>query len=150
MSAAGDDDDELEAIKQKKMAELQKVAAEKQALSSITQPVHLSDSNFSGETAKYPLMLVDFWAPWCGPCRMVAPVIDQLAKEYAGKVVFGKVNVDENPIISNTFGIASIPTMMVFKGGKVVDVMIGAMPKGQIEMKLKQHLGSSGSSTIYG
>ncbi|WP_226987039.1 thioredoxin [Candidatus Nitrososphaera evergladensis] len=148
MSAAGGDD-ELEAIKQKKMAELQKAAAERQALSSITQPVHLSDSNFAGETARYPLMLVDFWAPWCGPCRMVAPVIDQLAKEYAGRVVFGKVNVDENPIISNTFGIASIPTMMVFKAGKVVDVMIGAMPKGQLEIKLKQHLGNSGS-TIYG
>jgi thioredoxin 1 len=140
-------DDEIEAINQRKMAELQKAAAERQAMSSITQPVHLNDSNFTGETARYPLMLVDFWAPWCGPCRMVAPVIDQLAREYAGKVVFGKVNVDENPIISNTFGIASIPTMMVFKGGKVVDVMIGAMPKGQIEMKLKQHLGSG---SIYG
>lgn len=141
-------DDELEAIKQKKMAELQKAAAERQAISAITQPIHLTDSNFSGETAKYPLILVDFWAPWCGPCRMVAPIIDQLAKEYAGKVVFGKVNVDENPVTSNTFGIASIPTMMVFKGGKAVDVIIGAMPKGQIEMKLKQHLG--GSTTIYG
>ncbi len=141
-------DDELEAIKQKKMAELQKVAAERQAMSAITQPIHLTDSNFASETAKYPLMLVDFWAPWCGPCRMVAPIIDQLAKEYAGKVIFGKVNVDENPAISNTFGIASIPTMMMFKGGKVIDVIIGAMPKGQIEMKLKQHL-SGGSTTIY-
>jgi thioredoxin 1 len=141
-------DDELEAIKQKKMAELQKAAAERQAMSAITQPIHLTDSNFTSETAKYPLMLIDFWAPWCGPCRMVAPIIDQLAKEYAGKVIFGKVNVDENPVISNTFGIASIPTMMMFKGGKVIDVIIGAMPKGQIEMKLKQHL-SGGSTTIY-
>jgi thioredoxin 1 len=156
MSAAHDND-ELEAIKQKKLAELQKTAAERQAMSSITQPVHLTDSNFSSETARYPLMLVDFWAPWCGPCRMVAPVIDQLAKEYSGRVVFGKVNVDENPIISNTFGIASIPTMMIIKGGKVVDVMIGAMPKGQIEVKLKQQLGggsggssSSSSNTMYG
>lgn len=151
-SAAGDGDGELEAIKQKKMAELQKAAAERQAIASITQPIHLGDSNFSSEAARYPLLLVDFWAPWCGPCRMVAPVIDQLAKEYAGRVVFGKVNVDENPVISNAFGIASIPTMMVFKGGKAVDVMVGAMPKGQIEMKLKHHLGNNGgsSSSIYG
>lgn len=153
-SPAGDhnNDNELEAIKQKKMAELQKIAAERQALSSITQPIHLNDSSFSSETSKYPLMLVDFWAPWCGPCRMVGPVIDQLAKEYAGKVVFGKVNVDENPIISNTFGIASIPTMMIFKNGKAVDVIIGAMPKGQIEVKLKQQFDGSASSqsTMYG
>lgn len=140
-------DDELEAIKQKKMVELQKAAEAKAALSSITVPVHLTDSNFSPEVARYPLLLVDFWAPWCGPCRMVAPAIDQLAKEYSGKVVFGKLNVDENPRVAGSFGIQSIPTMMIFKNGKAVDVIVGAMPKGVIETKLKQHL-SSGS--IYG
>lgn len=140
-------DDELEMIRQRKMAELQKAAAAKAAMSAVTQPVHLTDANFAAEVAKYPVMLVDFWAPWCGPCRMVAPVIDQLAKEYSGRVVFGKLNVDENPAVAGSFGVQSIPTMMIFKGGKAVDVVIGAMPKGQIEMKLKQHL--SGSS-IYG
>jgi thioredoxin 1 len=151
------DEDEIEAIKQRKLAELQKAAAERQAMSSITQPVHLTDSNFASETAKYPIMLVDFWAPWCGPCRMVGPIVDQLAREYAGRIVFGKVNVDENPLISNTFGISSIPTMMAFRGGKVIDVMVGAMPKGQIEAKLKHYLGSKGridsgssASSIYG
>ena len=140
-------DDELEAIKQKKMADLQKAAAAREALLSITQPVHLTDANFSSELAKYQLILVDFWAPWCGPCRMVGPIIDQLSKEYSGKVVFGKLNVDESPRVAGTFGVQSIPTMMIFKGGKAVDVMIGAMPKGAIEAKLKQQL-SNGS--IYG
>ena len=140
-------EDELEAIKQKKMADLQKAAAAREALLSITQPVHLTDANFSSEVARYQLILVDFWAPWCGPCRMVGPIIDQLAKEYSGKVVFGKLNVDESPRVASTFGVQSIPTMMIFKGGKAVDVMIGAMPKGAIEAKLKQQL-SKGS--IYG
>ncbi len=141
-------DDEIEAINQRKMADLQKAAAEKAALSAIKQPLTLTDSNFNVEVSRYPILVVDFWAPWCGPCRMVAPVIDQLAKDYSGRVVFGKVNVDENQIIANKFGIQSIPTMMVFKNGRAVDVMIGAMPKPQIEMKIKQQL--SGNSGIYG
>ena len=140
-------DDELEAIKQRKMVELQKVAAAKAMMSALTEPVVLTDSNFKVEIAKYPVVLVDFWAPWCDPCRMVSPIIEQLAKEYSGKVAFGKVNVDENQMISGSFGIQSIPTMMIFKGGKAVDVMIGALPKGQIEMKIKQQLSSS---SIYG
>ena len=140
-------DDELEAIRQRKMAELQKAAAAKAMMSALTEPIVLTDYNFKVEIAKYPVMLVDFWAPWCGPCRMVSPIIEQLAKEYSGKVAFGKVNVDENQMISGSFGIQSIPTMMIFKGGKAVDVMIGALPKAQIEMKIKQQLSSS---SIYG
>jgi thioredoxin 1 len=136
-------DDELEAIKQRKMAELQKAAAAKAMMSALTEPVVLTDSNFKIEIAKYPIMFVDFWAPWCGPCRMVSPIIEQLAREYSGKVAFGKVNVDENQIISASFGIQSIPTMMMFKNGKAVDVMVGALPKAQIEMKLKQQLSSN-------
>jgi thioredoxin 1 len=140
-------DDELEAIKQKKLAELQKAAATKAMMSSLTEPIVLTDSNFSSEVAKYPVMLVDFWAPWCGPCRMVSPIIEQLAKEYSGRVAFGKVNVDENQLIAGSFGIQSIPTMMIFKGGKTVDVMIGALPKWQIETKLNQQL--SNNDSIY-
>jgi thioredoxin len=141
-------DDELEAIKQKKMAELQKLAAAKTMMSALTEPIVLTDSNFRSEIAKYPLILVDFWAPWCGPCRMVSPIIEKLAKEYSGRVVFGKVNVDENQMISASFGIQSIPTMMIFKNGRAVDVVIGAMPKAQIEMKLKQQMSSN--SSVYG
>jgi thioredoxin 1 len=140
-------DDELEAIKQRKMAELQKAAAAKAMMSALTEPVVLTDSNFKSEVSKYPVMLVDFWAPWCGPCRMVSPIIEQLAREYSGRVAFGKVNVDENQMIAGSFGIQSIPTMIIFKNGKAIDVMIGAMPKGQIEMKLKQQLSNS---SIYG
>jgi thioredoxin 1 len=140
-------DDELEAIKQRKMAELQKAAAAKVMMSALTEPVVLTDSNFKSEVAKYPVMLVDFWAPWCGPCRMVSPIIEQLAKEYSGRMAFGKVNVDENQTIAASFGIQSIPTMIMFKGGRAVDVMIGAMPRAQIEMKIKQQLPGN---SIYG
>jgi thioredoxin 1 len=136
-------DDELEAIKQKKLAELQKAAATKAMMSSLTEPIVLTDSNFSREVAKYPVMLVDLWAPWCGPCRIVSPIIEQLAKEYSGRVAFGKVNVDENQLIAGSFGIQSIPTMIIFKGGKAVDVMIGALSKGQIETKLNQQLSNN-------
>ena len=139
-------DDELEAIKNKKLAELQKEAATKAMMSSVTEPIVLTDSNFASEVAKYPVMLVDFWAPWCGPCRMVSPIIEQLSREYSGRVAFGKVNVDENQRTAASFGIQSIPTLMIFKGSKAVDIIIGAMPKAQIEMKLKQQLLSNNDS----
>jgi thioredoxin 1 len=142
-------DDELEAIKHKKLAELQKEAATKAMMSSITEPIVLTDSNFASEVTKYPIMLMDFWAPWCGPCKMVSPIIEQLSREYSGRVAFGKVNVDENQRIAASFGIQSIPTLMIFKGSKAVDIIIGAMPKAQIEMKLKQQLLSKNDS-IYG
>jgi thioredoxin 1 len=141
-------DDELEAIKHKKLAELQKEATTKAMMSSISEPIVLTDSNFASEVTKYPIMLVDFWAPWCGPCRIVSPIIEQLSREYSGRVAFGKVNVDENQRIAASFGIQSIPTLMIFKGSKAVDVIIGAMPKAQIEMKLKQQL-SSKNDSIY-
>ena len=143
------DDSELEAIKQRKMAELQKAASARAAMAGLTEPVVLTDSNFASEVAKYPVMLVDFWAPWCGPCRIVGPIIEQLAREYSGRVAFGKLNVDDNQMVAGSFGVQSIPTMMIMKAGKVVDVMVGALPKAQIEMKLKQQLGG-GQGSIYG
>ena len=139
-------EDELEAIKHKKLAELQKEAATKAMMSSITEPIGLTDSNFANEISKYPIMLVDFWAPWCGPCRMVSPIIEQLSREYSGKIAFGKVNVDENQRIAASFGIQSIPTLMIFRNGKAVDVMVGALPKAQLEMKLKQQILSNNDS----
>jgi thioredoxin 1 len=92
------------------------------------------------EKSKYSLLVVDFWAAWCGPCKIVSPIIEQLAEQYAGKIVFGKVNVDENPYISQRFGIQSIPTLMILKEGEVIDVMVGALPKGQIENRIRQHI----------
>ena len=141
-------DDELEAIKKKKLADLQKEVATKAMMHTLSEPMILTDSNFAIEVRKYPLMVVDFWAPWCGPCRMVSPIIEQIAKEYSGKVTVGKVNVDENQRIASAFGIQSIPTLMIFKDGKAVDIIIGAVPKAQIEMKLKLQL-SKNNDAIY-
>jgi len=107
----------------------------------VGTPILLTDINFSQEVDKYPLLVVDFWAPWCGPCRMVSPIIEQLASELAGKVVFGKVNVDENPRVASTFGIQSIPTIAIFKNGKAVDGFIGATSKSQMQSKIMAHLG---------
>ncbi|MGQ9543665.1 MAG: thioredoxin, partial [Candidatus Bathyarchaeia archaeon] len=80
------------------------------------------------------------WAPWCGPCHMVAPIIEELARDYAGKILFGKLNVDENPKLSMQYEIMSIPTLLVFKNGKLMDRLIGAMPKQTLEPKITQYL----------
>lgn len=145
-------DEELERISRKKLDELvQKKNRIEEARSAppITQPLHLTDSTFGPEVARHSLMVVDFWAPWCGPCRMVGPVIEQLAGEYSGRVVFGKLNVDENPRISQAFGVQSIPTILFFKDGKPVDGVLGAVPKAYIEKKLAPHLQGADSSSVY-
>ena len=113
---------------------------------AISTPVQLNDSNFTEAVNKYPLIVVDFWAPWCGPCRMVGPVIEQLAGELAGKVVFGKLNVDESPVTSSTFGIQSIPTLAIFKDGKAVDGMVGAASKSQILSKISRYIDGAPAS----
>lgn len=107
---------------------------------TASKPIILTDTNFSLEISEHPIMVVDFWAPWCGPCRMVGPIIEELARDYAGKVYFGKLNVDENPVTSNRFQVKSIPTILIFKNGEPVDGIIGAVPRSHIESKLKSHL----------
>ena len=139
---SGSDDEEIEAIKQRKIAELQKSLALNTAMSSIREPITLTDSNFKNELSKYPILLIDFWAPWCGPCRMISPIIEQLAKEYTGRIVFAKVNIDENRMITQSFGIQSIPTMIIFKNGKAVDIIVGAIPKAQLETRLHRQISS--------
>jgi thioredoxin 1 len=85
-------------------------------------------------------VLVDFWAEWCGPCRMIGPLVEELAKEYDGKAVIGKLNVDENPGVASKYGIRSIPTLLVFKGGEVVDKIVGAVPKTMLAQKLDNQM----------
>jgi thioredoxin 1 len=104
--------------------------------------MELTDANFQTEVLKSDLpVLVDFWAVWCGPCKMIAPVVEQVAKEYDGKLKVGKVDVDANQQTAMNFGIRSIPTLLVFKGGKVVDQIVGAVPKGALTDRLSRHLG---------
>src|SRR5260370_34430011 len=97
------------------------------------EPVKVEDSTFDQFVQKYSLTLIDCWAPWCGPCRIVGPIVDGLAKEYSGKVVFGKLNTDENPAVSGRFGIMASRTMLVVKQGKIVEQIHRAGPNGQIE-----------------
>jgi thioredoxin 1 len=100
-----------------------------------------TDSNFDTEVLKSDLpVLVDFWAPWCGPCRMVGPIVDQLATELQGKLKVVKVNTDENQSVAVRYGIRSIPTLGIFKDGKVVDTVIGAVPKQYLQEKVKPYL----------
>ncbi len=105
--------------------------------SSPVMPVDVTDKTFKGEVLSFKgPVLVDCWAPWCGPCRMVAPVLEQLASEYAGRVKITKLNVDENPVTASQYGIQSIPTMLLFKNGKQVNSLVGALPKPEIERHL--------------
>ncbi len=99
-----------------------------------------TDDNFEDMVKEHPLILVDFWAAWCFPCKMVAPTIEELAKEFEGKVTFAKLNVDENPKTAMRFGITSIPTLILFKKGEVVEKVIGAVPKEHLAEKIRAHL----------
>jgi len=142
-----DNDNELNDILARKKNELIAKTQQK-SNSNIAFPIMLTDSNFNQTVEKYPLIVVDFWAPWCGPCRMVSPILEQLASELAGKVVFGKLNVDENPRIASTFGIRSIPTISIFKNGRAIDGFVGAASKSQMQSKIMAHLG--GNNSVYG
>jgi thioredoxin 1 len=106
----------------------------------MAKTIEITDSNFEEIIKSEQPILVDFWAEWCGPCKMIGPVVEELAGEYEGKAVVGKVNVDENPNVSAKFGIRSIPTLLVFKGGEVVDKQIGAVPKQVLADKLEAQL----------
>lgn len=134
------EDEELKIINEKRMKKLQQIMNEKELLKNIKDPLNLDDSNFSQTISKFPLLLVDFWAPWCGPCRMMSPLIDQIGREYMGKLVVGKVNVDENPTISRQFGISSIPTLILFKRGQAVNKIIGSVSKNKIDEMVRTHL----------
>ena len=134
------EDEELKMLNEKKMRKLQELINEKEQLKNIKEPLVLGDSTFSQTINKFPLTLVDFWAPWCGPCRMMSPVIDEIGKDYLGKLVVGKINVDENPLVARQFGISSIPTLLLFKRGQAVNKIIGSVSKNKIAEMIALYL----------
>ncbi|WP_251957976.1 thioredoxin [Nostoc commune] len=107
----------------------------------MSTAAQVTDSSFKQEVldSKVPV-LVDFWAPWCGPCRMVAPVVDEISEQYKGQIKVVKVNTDENPNVASQYGIRSIPTLMIFKEGQKVDMVVGAVPKSTLASTLEKYL----------
>jgi thioredoxin 1 len=134
--------DELEKIRKQKLEEMKKryLHGGNQMENMPNNPLTITDANFNENIGKYDTVVVDCWAPWCGPCRMIGPIIEELAKELQGKVVFGKLNVDDNKTTAMNYGIMSIPSLLIFKNGKHVDTIIGAVPKQNLQSKLEQYM----------
>ena len=135
--------DELDEIRRKKLEEYSnkylkgEINMEKNLPNT---PIRVTDADITQTIKKYKMIVVDCWAPWCGPCRMIGPVIEELAKEMQGKIVFGKLNVDENQMTSMKYNIMSIPTLLVFKDGTLVDRIVGALPKDMLKQKIDSYL----------
>ncbi|MFM7448263.1 MAG: thioredoxin [Leptolyngbyaceae cyanobacterium] len=107
----------------------------------MSSALQVTDATFKGEVLESNVpVLVDFWAPWCGPCRMVSPIVDEIATQYEGQIKVVKLNTDENPSVASQYGIRSIPTLMIFKGGAKVDMVVGAVPKTTLSATLEKHL----------
>jgi len=130
-------DEDVEKIKEEMV---DKMMNDTESKEYPAEPVEVNDNDFKETIKEYPLVLVDFWAAWCGPCKMMEPVLDELAEEYQGDVVIGKMNVDKNQNIPSRFQVSSIPTMVLFKEGEVVDRMIGALGKEQLSQKIEENL----------
>ncbi len=133
-----EEDVELEEIRARKKLELM-TKMKKNDENIGSSPITLDDAHFNETVQKYPLLLIDCWAAWCGQCRMIAPVIDELARDFGDRLAVGKLNVDENPETATRFGVMSIPTLLIMKNGKEVDRIIGAVPKQLIQEKLKKY-----------
>lgn len=127
---------EIEEIRKKKLAEMA-ARAGKGLTGYPDTPMVVTDGDFDEFVRKYETVVVDCWAPWCGPCRMLTPTIESLAKDHKGKVVFGKLNTDENFETSSKYGIMSIPTLLYFRNGEMVSKTIGALPRPMIEEQLR-------------
>jgi thioredoxin 2 len=119
----------------------------KKPLSAAREPITVTDANFASAVEASPVpVLLDLWAPWCGPCRMIAPVIEQLASEMAGRVRVAKLNVDDNPVTASRFNIKSIPALLILKGGGEVDRMVGVQPKQEIARRLERAIAERASA----
>ncbi len=128
------DDPELAAIRARKLQELLSEASDATVVPpKWSGPITLTDATFDGEIRRAGLILVDFWADWCGPCHRVAPILDDIARARSETLRLGKLNVDENPLTAGRFQVTSIPTMLLFKNGKLVDGIVGALPRAEIE-----------------
>lgn len=113
----------------------------RKGIAGMSAAAQVTDSTFKQEVLESEVpVLVDFWAPWCGPCRMVAPVVDEIAQQYDGQIKVVKVNTDENPNVASQYGIRSIPTLMIFKGGQRVDMVVGAVPKTTLANTLEKYI----------
>jgi len=136
-----DEDEELERIRRKKLEEMMKsLRASREGEPKSDKPIEVTDSNFYEIIKRGGLIVIDCWAAWCAPCRIVSPIIDELAKKYAGKILFGKLNVDLNRRIPMEYQIMSIPTILIFKDGKLVDRIIGARPLRALEAAITRYL----------
>lgn len=133
------EDPELDAIRARLRAEMMGARAPGAPAAPLDHPIDVDDAGFEALVRSHELLVVDCWAPWCGPCRIVGPIVDALAKEMAGRVAFAKLNVDHNPGVSQAFGIQSIPTLLVFKNGRLVDRLVGALPKAQLAAQIERH-----------
>jgi len=134
--------DELEEIKKKKMEKMMTDLNKptEPVVELPGKPIVVTDATLEKAANQYPILILDCWAEWCGPCRMIGPIIEELAGEMKGKVVFGKLNVDENPQTANKYKISAIPTLMVFKNGKLIDKLVGAYPKTTLTGKIQKYL----------
>ena len=134
--------DELEEIKRNKMEQMKRDmnTSAKPFVELPDKPVIVTDATIDATASQYPIFILDCWAEWCGPCRTIGPIVEQLAMEMKGKVVFGKLNVDENMQTANKYRISAIPTLMVFKEGKLIDKLVGAYPKPALVAKIQKFL----------
>ncbi|MEM2996486.1 MAG: thioredoxin [Candidatus Bathyarchaeia archaeon] len=135
-----DYDDELEKIRREKLKKMMDKFRFNKNEALPGSPIEVDDKNFDEVIRSNPIVVVDCWASWCGPCRIVAPIVEELAKEYNGRILFGKLNVDDNRWISLKYNVMSIPTFLVFKNGKIIDRIIGALSRNMLEQEIKKHL----------
>jgi thioredoxin 1 len=134
-------DPELEEIRKRKADTLKReLEEEERKKGQPDKPITLTDENFRNQVSLQSKLVIDFWAPWCGPCRMISPIIEDLARKYQGEIVFGKLNIDENPKAAHTFKVMSIPTLIFIKDMELVEKISGALPKRTLEQHIEKHL----------